>query len=93
MGTFKEIWLEIDIKNIFTQALDRVLEGKDVDTPAILDIEARAHANKITYLDTEIITDNPIYLDVTFRSLLGTQTNEDRVPSHLPTGVKDYRRS
>ncbi len=36
--TFKEVRLEIDLKEVTRKTLDRIVEGEDVDALAILDV-------------------------------------------------------
>lgn len=89
--TFKEIWLEVDVENVSTQTLDRVIERKDVNTFAVLDIETLMHVDEIGQFDPEIIASNLVHLNPTFLDVIGTQADENCVSSLFPTNIMDYR--
>jgi hypothetical protein len=83
--TFKEIGLKIDVENVSTEALDRVIERKYMHPFSILDIETLVHVDEISQFDPEVITCNLVHLDSTFLDVIGAQTNEHSVPSLLST--------
>jgi hypothetical protein len=84
--TFKEIRLKIDVENVPAEALDRIVERKDMHPFSIFDIETLVYVDEISQLDPKVITCNLVHLDSTLLDVVGTQTNEHRVSSLFATG-------
>jgi hypothetical protein len=49
-------YLEIYIKDVATQTLDRIIEGNDMNTFAILNVTARVKVANISELDTNVVS-------------------------------------
>ena len=63
--TFEEIRLEVDIKDVSTETLDRVVERQDVYTLAILDVQTGVDVDHISKLDAQIVARNLVHLHLT----------------------------
>jgi hypothetical protein len=85
MHTFEEVGLEVDIEDVSAQTLDGVVEGKNVDALAVLDVEARVYVNEITKLDAQVITSDLVQLDAALLDVVGAQANENGVLALLAT--------
>jgi hypothetical protein len=83
----KEIRLDVYIKNITTQSLDRVLEGKNVHALAIFDVETLVNIHKIAKLDAKVVTCNLVHLYASFLDIIGAETGEDSIPPLLSAEV------
>ena len=91
MRTLKEIRLDIDIENIATQTLNRVVEWQNVYALSIFDVKALVDIDKVTKLDAEIVARNLVHLYATFFNIVGAQADEDGIPSLLAT--EDIRKA
>lgn len=54
--TLKEVGLEIDLKEVASQALDRVVKRQDVDPLAVLDVCASMNRAKVAEPDADVVT-------------------------------------
>lgn len=83
--TFEEIWLQVDIENVSTQTLNRIIERKYMNPLPILDIKTLVHIDEICEFNAKVITGNFVHLDSTLFNVIGTETNENCVSSLLST--------
>ncbi len=82
--TLQEVWLEVDIEDVAAQAFDGVVEGKDVETLPILDIQARVHVDHVTELDAEFIAHYLVHLDLALLNIVGAQADQHGIMPLLP---------
>jgi len=75
MYIFKKVGFKVDIKNITTKILDRVIKRKNVNIFTIFNIEALINIDKITQFNTEIIMSNFVYLNSTILDIIRAQTD------------------
>ena len=88
--TLKEIRLKVDVENVAAQALDRVIEGENVNTFAVLDIQARVHVHHVTELHAEIVTSDLVHLNLALLDIVGAQADQNSIVALLPA-VRDVR--
>jgi hypothetical protein len=50
-----------------------------MDALAVFNVRASVHMNKITELDTEVITGNLVYLDPALLDVVRAQADQDRI--------------
>ena len=62
--TFKEVRLEVDLEDVAAQALDGVIERKNVDAFTVLDIQAWVDIDHVTELNAKVVAGNLIHLDL-----------------------------
>ncbi len=82
--TLEEVGFEIHIEDVTTQTLDGIIEGQNVDTLAVLDVEARVYIDHVTELDTEVVTRDFVQLDLALLDIVGAQADENGVVPLLP---------
>jgi hypothetical protein len=82
--TFKEVGLEIDVKDVATEAFDGIIEGQNVYALAVFDIEALVDVDKIAEFDSQVVSSDLVHLDSAFFDIVGAQTNEHSIVSLLP---------
>lgn len=87
--TLEEIWFQVYIENVSGETLNRVVEGQDVDALAVLDVQALVHVDKITELDSQVVTSNFVHLDLAFLDVIGGQANEDCISPLLSPAARD----
>ena len=87
MHTFEEVGLEVDIEDVSAQTLDGVVERKNVDTFAVLDVETRVYVDEIAELDAQVVTRDLVELDATLLDVVGAQANENGVLALLATAA------
>ncbi len=83
LHTFKEIRLEVDLKDVAAEAFHRVIKGKNVHALAILDVEAGMDVDKVAELDAQVVAGNLVHLDSALLDIVRAQTDEHRVFSLL----------
>jgi hypothetical protein len=83
--TFEEVGLEVDIEDVATQTLDRVIKGQDVDAFSVLDVEALVDIDEIAELDAEVVSRDLVHLDAAFLDVVGAQADEHGVTPFLAT--------
>jgi hypothetical protein len=71
----QEVGLQVDIEKASRQTLHRVVDGKHVDSLAILDIGARVNADDITDTHTQIATDHTVHSNLSISTLVVGQDN------------------
>ena len=64
---FQEVGLEVDLKPISGETLDRVVNGEDVNPLAVLDIGTGRHGDNVAETNSEVVADNSVHPD----SLIG----------------------
>jgi hypothetical protein len=55
---FKEIWLQVGFEEIASESFNSIVNGKNVDSLAKLDIWARVDADNISKTNTQVIANN-----------------------------------
>lgn len=83
--TLQEVWFQVDIKNISTETLDRVVEGENVDAFAVFDIWTLVNDRDISQLYPEIVSGDFVHLDLSLFNIIGTEDDENSVTSLLST--------
>jgi hypothetical protein len=83
--TFEEIRLQIDFEKIPTQALDGVVEGKDMNAFPIFDVHTLVDINEIAEFDSEIVPGDLVHLDAAFLHIVRGQADEDGISPLLST--------
>jgi len=73
--TFKKVEFKVDIKNITTKILNRVIKRKNMNMFTIFNIETLMNIDKITELNTEIIISNFVHLNSTILDIIRAQTD------------------
>ncbi len=68
--TFKEIWLQVNIEDITTEALDGVVERQNMHSLSVFDVEAWVNVDEITELDSQIVTGDLVHLDSPFFNII-----------------------
>jgi hypothetical protein len=86
--TFKEVRFEINIKDVSTKALDRVIKRQDMHSFSIFDVKALVHIDEVAEFDSEIVASHFIHLYTTLLDVVGAQANEDSVASLLASIVQ-----
>jgi hypothetical protein len=56
--SFKEIWLQVGLKEIASKTFNSIIDGENMDSLAKLDIWARVDADNITKADTQVVTND-----------------------------------
>lgn len=74
--TFQEVRLEVNIEDVATESLDRVVEGQDVDALAVFDIQALMYVNEVTQLDAQVVASDLVHLDLALFDIVRAQANE-----------------
>ena len=69
--TLEEVRLEVDLEEVSSQSLDRVIEGKNVDALSVLDVVAGVYASDVTKLDTKVVAGDLVELDLALVNVLG----------------------
>ena len=77
--TFEEVRLEVDLEQVAGKTLDRVVEWEDVDTLAILDVQARVDVDNIAELDSKVVAGDLVHLDFALFHGVGAQANENSI--------------
>lgn len=52
---FEEIWLQVDLKNVSTQSLDRVIKGENVDAFPVLNVMAGLDVTQIAQFHAKVV--------------------------------------
>jgi len=86
---FEEIRFEVNIENISTKTLDRVVEWKNMDTFAIFDVKTLVYDSNVAKFDSQIIASDLVHLDFALFNIIRAETDKDRIASFLST---DYDR-
>lgn len=85
MHTFKEVGLEVNVKDISAETLYRVVEWENVNPLSVLDVGASVNVDEIPELDSQIVTGHLIHLDSAFLDTIVAQADQDSVLSLLAT--------
>ena len=83
--TFQEVRSQVNIEDVPTQALDRVIEGKNVDTFAVFNIGALVNNSDVPKLHSKVVSGDLVHLDPSLFNIIGTKNDEDGVASLLST--------
>ena len=83
--TLKEVWLEVDVENVAAETLDRVVEWQDMYALSVLDVEALMNMNKVSELDTQVVTGDLVHLDLALLDVIRAQADENSVSPLLPS--------
>jgi len=70
MRTLEEIRLDVNIKNIATQTLNRVVEWQNMYTLSVFDIKTLMDIDKVAKFDAKVVTCNLIHLYATFLDIV-----------------------
>ena len=81
--TFKEVRLEVDVKDIATKTFDGVIEGKNVYPLAIFYVQTLVDIDKIAKFHSQVISGNLVHLNATLLDIIRTQANENSVTTFL----------
>jgi hypothetical protein len=73
--TFGKVRLEVDIKNVTAQTLDRVVERQNVDPLAVFYIQAWMDVNEIAQFNVQVVTSDFVQLDPAFVDVNRAQTD------------------
>lgn len=68
--TFQEVGLEVNLEDITTQTLDRVIKRKDVDSFSILDVETLMYIDKISKLHPQVVSSHFVKLNSSFFNVI-----------------------
>lgn len=90
-STFEEVWLEVNIEDVATEALNGVIEGQDMYAFAVLDVRALVDVDEIAKLHAKVVTRNLVHLDLALLDIVRAQANEDSV-SPLLTPIARHSR-
>ena len=63
--TFEEIRLEVDIENVATETLDRVVKWKNMDSFAVFDVMTCVDIDEITKFHSQVVTRYFVHLNPT----------------------------
>jgi hypothetical protein len=61
--TLEEVRLEVNIKNVSAQTLDRVIKQKNVHIPAVFNLEALVYVDEVPELYAQAVVGHLIHLD------------------------------
>jgi hypothetical protein len=87
--TFEEIRLKVDIEDVSTESLNRIVKRKDVDTFPVFDIKTLVDIDEISELDAKVIAGDLVHLDTTLLDVIGAQTDENSVSSLLSSDSRE----
>ena len=79
--TLQEVWLEVNIEDVAAETLDRVVEGQNVYTLSVFDIEALVNVDKITQFYAEVVASDFVHLNAALLDVVRAQANKDSVAS------------
>jgi hypothetical protein len=82
--TFGKVRLEVDIKNVAAQTLDRVVERQNVDA-LVYYIQAWMDVNEIPQFNAQVVTSDFVQLDPVFVDVIRALADQDCIASSLPT--------
>src|ERR1700689_4302044 len=77
--TLEEIMLEVNIKCIATQTLDRVVEGKCTRFPYLIPTGALMDIDEVTELHTQVVAGDFVHLDLLFFYVSRAHANKNGI--------------
>ena len=77
--TFEEVRFEVHVEDVAAQALNRVIEGQDVNALAVLDVGALVNVDEVSELDTQVVASDLVHLNLALLDVIRAQTDEDGI--------------
>jgi hypothetical protein len=86
--TLEEVRLEVNIKNVSAQTLDRVIKRKYVHTLAVFNVEALVYVDEVPKLYAQVVAGHLIHLDSALFYVIRAEANENGVTPLFTAATK-----